>query len=122
VLVLAHIKRKYCELNQLEEVKKQMEYKDYFEIPTREQLRNRRNIQILECTDIELYKLYSETTEMLVRYSNTPSLADDATQDKALIEIELKNRGLKVPKPILSKSALVIIIVTTFLILYKIIL
>jgi hypothetical protein len=74
-----------------------MKEKKFFPIPTKEQLRNRMNIMILESKDDELYEHYNRAIEGLRYFGHVSELAEDFKKDKELIKLELKRRGLKVP-------------------------
>ncbi|NFE18648.1 hypothetical protein [Clostridium botulinum] len=60
-------------------------------------MRNRRNIQIHESSNEELYKLYDEVSQGIMEFGSVDELSDDFKRDKDLIKLELKNRGLQVP-------------------------
>ncbi|EPY6472512.1 hypothetical protein ACWO4B_003209 [Clostridium sporogenes] len=74
-----------------------MEDKEYYPVPTKEEMRNRRNIQIQQSTNKELYKLYDEAVSGIWYFGGNEDLKADFKKDKILIKLELKNRGLKVP-------------------------
>ncbi|ACA57483.1 hypothetical protein FDC45_09005 [Clostridium botulinum] len=73
-----------------------MKNEEYCPIPTKDQMRNRRNIQIHESSNEELYKLYDEVSQGIMEFGSVDELSNDFKRDKDLIKLELKNRGLQV--------------------------
>ena len=67
----------------------------YFDIPSKKQLRNARNREILNFEDSELYEKYDHVYQGIILYGHVPEL--EYEKDIELIEIKMKRRGLKIP-------------------------
>lgn len=85
-----------------------MNSEEYFDIPTKEQLRNKRNLIIIESSDEELYKSYYETLEEISYYKNRKEMIEklELKQDVELIKLQFIERGLKIPFDYTNKNIL----------------